>query len=299
MRLVAERALLVGLGLLAGLLLLEGAIRVAALVLPRQLSRARSESTAVGGPTILCVGDSHTYGVGVAADQAYPAQLERALARHGVQARVVNAGIPGRNTDQLLEELPAALAAYRPRVVVVWAGANNQYAPLDATARPALRLRDHVRLFRLLRLLLRRYEGVSGDFRGELQVALGQVDPAELVQTTSPRTLRAVDPVGEMTRRDLGAAVDLVRRAGAEPILVTYPLPLGPLLLRIVESIERAGATHGARVVDTRVVMRRHLVAGRALLLPDMHPNARLQRAVGWEIARLLVRERVMAAAAR
>ncbi len=291
-----QRALLIVFGLLIGLLILEGAIRVAALVLPMQLERARgaSASAAPGETTILCVGDSHTYGVGVSADEAYPAQLERVLRAHHVNARVINAGVPGRNTGQLLEALAPSIEQYRPQVVIAWAGANNQWVPLDDAARPALRWRDHVRLFRLARLLLRRYEGVSGDFRGELQVALGQIDPAALTGAPGQRELRAADTVAQMTLRDLGDGVEVVRRAGAVPLLVTYPVTLGPVLGRIDESIERAGATHGARVVDARAVARRHRVRQRTLLLPDMHPNARLHRAIGWEIARVLVREHVV-----
>jgi len=128
-------------------------------------------------------------------------------------------------------------------------------------------------------------------------VALGQVDPNVLVGAPGKRELRAADTVGEMTLRDLGDGIEVVRRAGAVPLLVTYPLPLGPVLVRIDESIERAGATHGVRVVDTRVVTRRHRPSGQELLLPDLHPNARLHRAIGWEIARVLVRERVVPAA--
>jgi hypothetical protein len=296
-RRIVQNALLVAFGLLVGLLILEGAIRLAALVLPTQLERARSASASLGSDetTILCIGDSHTYGVGVSAEEAYPSQLERALRRHGVKARIVNAGIPGRNTGQLLEALPASIARYRPQIVIMWAGANNQWVPLDASARPALRFRDHIRLFRLLRLLLRRYEGVSGDFRGELQVALGQVDPADLSGPTGKRELRAAEPVTEMTLRDLGSAIDVVRRAGAIPVLVTYPVPLGPIMGHIDEAIESAGGTHDARVVDTRAVVRRHRPRQSKLLLPDMHPNARLHRAIGWEIGRVLVRERVVA----
>src|SRR5687767_7652500 len=125
MRAFVQRAVLVGVGLLVGLLLLEGLLRLAAAVLPQRLQRAQpvkqeERPPEPGEVRILCVGDSHTYGVGVSPDESYPSQLERLLRARGVHARVVNAGVPGQNSSQLRERLPAKLAEYRPQVVLVW-----------------------------------------------------------------------------------------------------------------------------------------------------------------------------------
>jgi lysophospholipase L1-like esterase len=288
-----QRGLLIALGLLIGLTLLEGCLRLAALVLPQRLQRAEVGSTSWSPDdlVILCVGDSHTYGVGVAPEEAYPAQVERVLRRRGFHARVINAGVPGRNTEQLLEVLDSVIGRYDPRLVLVWAGANNQWVPLDDAAMPALRLRDRIRLFRFVRLLLNRYEGVSGDFRTELEIALSKVAPETLGAQPPARELRAAQVTADMTLRDMSAVIEVVKGARAVPVLVTYPVTLGPVLGLIDEAIVTAGATHGASVVDTRPVARRHRTQHGTLLLPDMHPNARLYRAIGWEIARVLVRE--------
>jgi lysophospholipase L1-like esterase len=295
MRGVLQRAALVALGLAIGLGLLEGALRLAALVLPARFEResaAAQRKPEPGELVVLCVGDSHTFGVGVEANQAYPVQVEELLRRRGVRARVINAGTPGRNSGQLREVLPPMLERYRPRVVIVWIGANNQWVPIGAGDAPAFR--DRFRLVRLLRLLLGRNEGVSGDFRRDLDTALVAPTDRPMIPT-GPRERRTTDVTASVTRRDIGPIVDAIRAAGAVPVLLTYPITLGPMLAAIDDAIVAEAAAHRARVIDLRVMARRHLPRIRHLLLPDIHPNARLYRVIGWEIARTFVREGVAA----
>jgi lysophospholipase L1-like esterase len=300
MRTVLQRAALVAFGLLIGLGLLEGALRLAARFLPARFERETATARRAAEPgeiVVLCVGDSHTFGLGVEPEEAYPAQVEQTLRRHGIRARAINAGAPGRNSTQLREALPAMLAHYRPRVVIVWIGSNNQWVPLVSDgAAPAFR--DRFRLVRLLRLLLGRHEGVTGDFRRDLDSALSgsvyrpMADPGT-------RELRSIEVTAEATRRDVGPMIDAIRAAGAVPVLLTYPITLGPMLAAIDETLVAEGTAHGARVIDLRVMAWRHRPRIRHLLLPDIHPNARLYRAIGWEIARTFIREDVAGTAAR
>lgn len=63
----------------------------------------RGAALAPKGPAtrrILAVGDSFTFGHGVQDDEAYPAVAERLLRAHGHDVQVLNAGVPGYNTDQ-------------------------------------------------------------------------------------------------------------------------------------------------------------------------------------------------------
>jgi hypothetical protein len=75
---------------------------------------------------VLCVGDSHTYGAGVRAEEAYPAQLQHFLddAAPGVYA-VMNRGVPGFTSTQVRRHLPQWIAELEPTIVVAVAGANN------------------------------------------------------------------------------------------------------------------------------------------------------------------------------
>ncbi|MCC6766711.1 MAG: hypothetical protein IT293_18790 [Deltaproteobacteria bacterium] len=55
---------------------------------------------APGEVRVLAIGDSFTYGHGVQDDEAYPAVVEKLLRGRGRKVRVLNAGVPGYNTDQ-------------------------------------------------------------------------------------------------------------------------------------------------------------------------------------------------------
>ena len=297
MKVFAQRLLLVTFGLVLAAVALEGLLRLAAAILPQRLQRAvtRQERPPEPGEVrILCVGDSHTYGVGVAPEESYPAQLEQVLRARGVRARVVNAGVPGQNSGQVREQLQAKLDEYHPQVVVIWVGANNQWLPLDDAGAPAPRWTDGIRLFRLARLLFSRIEGVSGDFRRDLDVANANHGETTQQLGTGKRQLRSVEVTADITKQDLGPIVAQIRAAGATPVLLTYPVTLGPLLAAIDGAIVAAGAADKVRVVDLRVMARRHLPRVGGLLLPDMHPAPRMYRAIGWEIARAFVRDGIV-----
>jgi len=73
---------------------------------------------------IVALGDSLTAGLGVGADEAYPALLEARLRREGFDYRVVNAGVSGDTSAGGLRRLDWTLRL-SPAVVIVALGAND------------------------------------------------------------------------------------------------------------------------------------------------------------------------------
>lgn len=73
---------------------------------------------------LLALGDSLTAGYGVAADAAFPVQLERALRAEGYDVAVLNAGVSGDTSAGGRARLDWALAD-KPRFAIVELGAND------------------------------------------------------------------------------------------------------------------------------------------------------------------------------
>ena len=88
-----------------------------------------------GEITVLCVGDSITQGVGAdARGRSYPAQLEKMLyARFpDKRIRVVNYGIGGTNSSQLLHRLPGLMLQFDPDILICLIGQNDGWNLIES-----------------------------------------------------------------------------------------------------------------------------------------------------------------------
>jgi acyl-CoA thioesterase I len=81
-------------------------------------------SVAEDRPRIVAFGDSLTSGLGVAAEDAYPAQLQRRLDATGFHYRVINAGVSGDTTAGGLRRVAWALNS-KPTIVILELGGND------------------------------------------------------------------------------------------------------------------------------------------------------------------------------
>jgi acyl-CoA thioesterase-1 len=91
---------------------------------PAAAAAEAREPVEEAAPLVVFLGDSLTAGLGVAAEEAYPARVERLLAERGLPVRVVNGGISGDTTAGGLERLDWYLER-DPDVLVVELGAND------------------------------------------------------------------------------------------------------------------------------------------------------------------------------
>ena len=103
------------------------------------LAAAMTPSIAADKPlSIVALGDSLTAGLGLAASDAFPAKLQRALAAKGIAATVVNAGVSGDTTSGGLARLDWSVPAGTDAVILEL-GANDALRGIDpAVAKRAL-----------------------------------------------------------------------------------------------------------------------------------------------------------------
>lgn len=213
----------------------EITLQLVALALPAWTSR--SDAGVAGDVTILCVGDSHTFGAPLPAEESYPAQLQALLdAQEPGRFRVVNLGVPGMNSAMMASRLDANLAKYRPDLLILWAGANNIWNEKESESWDRegaqdwpYRLLLRLKLVRLGRFL------VSGVARPEVGrqaelVRWGRgIDTQWRVGDETLEMRRASDMSTERaakgTRHDLPRMVRLARAYGVPVLLVTYPYP--------------------------------------------------------------------------
>jgi acyl-CoA thioesterase I len=82
---------------------------------------------------VVALGDSLTAGLGVAAEDAWPALVQARLLREGYAYRVVNAGVSGDTTAGGLRRVDWTLRL-KPDVAIVALGANDGLRGLSLTA---------------------------------------------------------------------------------------------------------------------------------------------------------------------
>ena len=80
---------------------------------------------------ILAVGDSLTEGFGVEKTQNYPAKLQQKIDEKSLPFRVVNAGISGETSGELLARIDKVLRKWDPQIVILNIGANDALRAQD------------------------------------------------------------------------------------------------------------------------------------------------------------------------
>jgi lysophospholipase L1-like esterase len=221
----------------------EAALRLAGRLYLRRVytSAYRDLDPRPGDVNVLCLGESSTAGMGVAPEESYPKQLENLLRDFHDNPRIRTIVPPhvGQNTSQMANRIAGYLELYRPRLVVVMAGYNNEWSLaessvvrfLDAGADGALQVRalaalDRLRLFKLSRYAWLRFVARehSSYMRENERYAWGHPElvrypPAPWVYAFAQRQR---DAFVRAWRADVELLLESARRAGAHPLLMTY-----------------------------------------------------------------------------
>jgi lysophospholipase L1-like esterase len=160
------------------------------------------------GRRLLSFGDSITFGYGVGDEETYPFELGRHLAGSGVS--VVNAGVTGFTSHQVLGYVRRFVPLLQPDVVSVCIGWNDgnqrtaddrEYARRLALARNVEGTLERLYLYRALKNAYLR-AGIRASAR-------------------APRSVPRVSTA--QYRENLEAIVAEVRRAGARPVFMALP----------------------------------------------------------------------------
>jgi lysophospholipase L1-like esterase len=162
LRIVNRLALVLG-SLVVTLALLEGFLQIGAWAMHAS-EREAPEDFESGTLSVLCLGDSNTYGFYVDRAEAYPQRLEALWREHGYEPPidVMNLGFPGLNSSRLLLQYPELVERLAPDLIIIMIGVNDFWtvpASSDEEAglfTPARRLLErHSRVYRLLRMVRR------------------------------------------------------------------------------------------------------------------------------------------------
>jgi lysophospholipase L1-like esterase len=235
-----KRLALVLMGLVLGVLVLEGGLQAAAFFVKRSTRSELPAAWVTGNLRVLCLGDSNTYGLRLPRNEAYPQQLE-AIWNERVKTpklEVLNLGFPGTNSSRLVRDMPRLLETFDPDIVIVMVGVNDfwtlPYAIDDGQGAPKAQPRKnfiqrHSLLYRLYYLVRR------GQVANEVEIIM---DPQGSLEKGAQHKARVgglefdmgfvkadegLQGDAEGLKQNLVRLAGQARSAGTRFYLMTYP----------------------------------------------------------------------------
>jgi len=254
------------LALIIAIAVLEISFRLAGALLPRERG---IEGLAAEHFVVLCVGDSHTWGLG----KGYPARLAERLAERSPRYRVINYGVAGTNTAQLRNRFVSYLDRFHPQVVIFWAGVNNRHNRSEtevwgeAGVQPASfarRLLDDSRVLRFIRmwrqdremdrLLAQTGSYVAPNSAREKSDHFWEdhrrrLFGEETVFHNEKGEFLSPAEQARVTELDVRWMIEQARARSIPFVAITYPFPAA-LFTAPNEGIRKATAAYGAAVVE-------------------------------------------------
>jgi len=247
---------------------------------------------------VVALGDSSTFGMGVAYADTWCAQLEQRLAQQGVPAEVLDLGVIGFTIEQGLERFDALGASLRPQLVVAAFGAVNEHFWAQSLPdRPKIDARKQLaqvrRWMAKLRAQLRVLHGcawIVDRLRGEDRAALRKAwNQQKRERDAFNQGVGQEDWPGErrVGLQRFAQAIDeldaRVRGVGARLVLVSMPRfpeneAAAPVLVRYNQAVEQAAQRLGAPCFDARAAVAAALAGPPArawseLFIDAYHPS--------------------------
>ncbi len=254
---------------------------------------AWDEARAGAAMRVLALGDSCTFGRGVADDETYPARLEVALREAGHDAAVFNAGIPGHDTQQELEVLRRVAPLVKPTVVIVgWLPNDVIERSVDAIGALQVidgQLVDDVERYQEWKAQIEG-RGVNGSALYRfLRVRWKLLLAAAGDRRDDPRESRMSDEQLAYSHPALREIVETARGLGATPVVVLFPREeeVRPPLAESShhDRMEALARGLGAEVVNLARVLRERPTDGFYLPRDAVHFTPAGYEAIAREVA--------------
>ena len=246
---------------------------------------------------VVVVGDSLTYGVGVAAEDTYPAVLEGILKRKNPKLQVVvyNLGVPGRQSEDVARIAEKWVPVLKPQVVI-YGICQNDFLP-SLMAQYANNMRWEFSLPRFIKKPLETKTRVGNLFADRYNRLLMSLGVRNDFYTD---ILRDIGNYQKRFARDLHRLNALVRKETGRPVMAMvvdqFPGEPNTTSDRITRLAERIAREAGMDVVPTDNYYRQYAGSGIQLHVNQWegHPNEKAHRIFADMIAEYLMSHAVL-----
>jgi lysophospholipase L1-like esterase len=219
--------------LVVSMLIIEASLWIAGFFYQKKLAAARDKDR--GAFLVYCFGDSFTYGIGSENKKGYPEALQELCEKQysGKHVKVVNFGVPGSNSKQVLNYFKYILTSgsyVKPDLVVVMTGINDwwniaenkevlAYSRMNPfLARCSLAvMRSKIAKLVLIYLANKTVE-VKGSFNS--REAIADPDESQAQKRLGDKHLSTVRLVFEQNMNEF---VDFARACGVRVLFSQYP----------------------------------------------------------------------------
>lgn len=267
-----------------------------------------SVTKAAGVKRCVFLGDSNTFGMGVEGDETYVHRVSRWLqTAKDTKWEIINTATPGYSSFQMLKMLETRVAAFRPDIVVIYAGAWNDYTPaiggndeksfaqLQQFGRRSTGIFQNLKLFQAIVSILNPAEDVAraGESRPSKQEEYKKLWSERMERPDGPRLEK------EQFARILTTIAERAKALGSKIIFITPPAPFttrsrftdGENYARIFSDVGTRGAD---AVADARAALLTNSAEQDKDLFCDIiHPSpaghARVARTLCETIQRLKI----------